>query len=335
MTPPSSSLPPTPTTSSSSSKANVEKNHRKKSTKQHQQQQQQPTPPATTTKMQQWHDTASSYRCFETIATPSPIPIAKSNQNQSLHAVHRSTSLDSLANSETNHSDSSSQSSWCNTDPEADSECLSNCDSITDPKESTPHENLYETYCNNNIAETVPSKSENHEKPIITELVKKKKIILPDKFTLCENRDCAYRQFEQHHSINDCAPNTDTASANGTSDETIKSKDSAPNAPFVLNNNSNSNKTRRTSVASSGSVSRMETIVEEPIEPKISVKEILARFETLTSLEVCLTYSSKYFNFLWVFWAKGVLNARHRISFFSTSEPHKFKKRHWCEWWFT
>lgn len=301
MTPPpssSSSLPPTPTTSSSSSKANVEKNHRKKSTKQHQQQQQQPTPAANTTKMQHWHDTASSYRCFETIATPSPIPIAKINQNQSLHAVHRSTSLDSLANSETNHSDSSSQSSWCNTDPEADSECLSNCDSITDPKESTPQENLYETYCNNNTADTVPSRTENHEKPIITELVKKKKIVLPDKFTLCENRDCAYRQFEQHHSINDCAPNTDTACA--TSDETIKSKDSAPNAPFVLNNNSNNSKTRRTSVASSGSVSRMETIVEEPIEPKISVKEILARFETLTSLEVCLTSISYGF-----FGAKG------------------------------
>lgn len=274
---------PPPTTS----KAN-EKNHRKKSTKQHQQ----PTTTTTpkTTKMQ-WHDNAVSYRCFETIATPSPIPIAKINQNQSLHAVHRSTSLDSLANSETNHSgsDNSSQSSWCNTDPEADdSECLSNCDSIADHKESnsgidltTAQENLYESYCH----EDSPSKTENHEKPIITELVEKKKI-LPDKLLLCENRDCAYRQFEQHHLIDDCAPNTDiTASA--ASDE-AKSKESTPNAPFILNNNNNnSNKTRRTSVASSGSVSRMETIVEEPIEPKISVKEILARFETLTSLEVC------------------------------------------------
>lgn len=44
--------------------------------------------------------------------------------------------------------------------------------------------------------------------------------------------------------------------------------------------------TRRASVASSGSVGRMETILEEPIEPKISVKEILARFETLNSSEV-------------------------------------------------
>lgn len=209
----------------------------------------------------QWHDNVSSYRCFETIATPSPIPITKSGQNQSLH---RSTSLDSLANSEANHSDNSSQNSWCDTD----SECLSHCDSITDSKEPdsdlNAQENVYETYCNESTAT-------DHEKPVVTELVKKK---TPD--TLCENRNCAYRQFEQHHSIDDCAPNTDLCEADDG-----QSKENSSNAPFLLN------KTRRTSVASSGSVSRMETIVEEPIEPKISVKEILARFETLTSIEVC------------------------------------------------
>ncbi|BFF99984.1 myosin-G heavy chain [Drosophila madeirensis] len=44
-------------------------------------------------------------------------------------------------------------------------------------------------------------------------------------------------------------------------------------------------KTRRVSNASNGSVSRMETILEEPSESKISVKEILARFETMNSNE--------------------------------------------------
>jgi hypothetical protein len=38
---------------------------------------------------------------------------------------------------------------------------------------------------------------------------------------------------------------------------------------------------RRPSVANLDSIRRMETILEEPIEPKISVKEILARFETM------------------------------------------------------
>ncbi|KXJ76518.1 hypothetical protein RP20_CCG009528 [Aedes albopictus] len=47
-------------------------------------------------------------------------------------------------------------------------------------------------------------------------------------------------------------------------------------------------KNRRNSIASSGSVGRMETIIEEPMEPKVSVKEILARFETLReSAEHC------------------------------------------------
>uniref|UniRef100_A0A1A9WX21 Myosin motor domain-containing protein n=1 Tax=Glossina brevipalpis TaxID=37001 RepID=A0A1A9WX21_9MUSC len=59
----------------------------------------------------------------------------------------------------------------------------------------------------------------------------------------------------------------------------------------TLQNNScgngglNASKARRSSVASSGSVGRMETILEEPTECKISVKEILARFETMTKTE--------------------------------------------------
>lgn len=238
-TPPPPSLPPT--------------NHQRKKSKK----------PATT---MQWHDNISSYRCFETIATPSPIPIAK--------GIHRSTSLDSLANSEPNHSDNSSDS-WCDTDEQSDT--VSQCDSITDSKEpdNEPNESIYEPFFNDCTTTT---------KPIITQLVKKKA-----QLKLCENKQCAYRQFEQYHLIDDCAPNTNTTASVSSDtttayadDEDAQSKDQTSNVPFILNS-----KTRRTSVASSGSVSRMETIVEEPIEPKISVKEILARFETLTSLEVC------------------------------------------------
>lgn len=260
--------PPLPTKSNA-------KNQRKKQTEHHQ-----------TTTMQ-WHDNVSSYKCFETIATPSPIPIAKSQQNQSLQ---RSTSLDSLASSEPNHTDNSSEESWCvegdeDDDDDEESDSLSQCDSITDSKEredsdSNEQDCLYEPFFND-IPKT------NREKPVVTELVRKK---TSDK--ICENRNCTYRQFEQYHSINDCAlntentvvANTDTTTADTSSALTVgeeaRLKETTPNAPFILN------KTRRTSVTSSGSVSRMETIVEEPIEPKISVKEILARFETLTSLEV-------------------------------------------------
>nr|XP_013100497.1 unnamed protein product [Stomoxys calcitrans] len=52
------------------------------------------------------------------------------------------------------------------------------------------------------------------------------------------------------------------------------------------NANGSVSKTRRSSVASSGSMGRMETIVEEPSENKISVKEILQRFETMNKNEV-------------------------------------------------
>ncbi|SPP89616.1 Hypothetical predicted protein, partial [Drosophila guanche] len=51
------------------------------------------------------------------------------------------------------------------------------------------------------------------------------------------------------------------------------------------NSSMTGSKTRRVSNASNGSVSRMETILEEPSESKISVKEILARFETMNSNE--------------------------------------------------
>lgn len=62
---------------------------------------------------------------------------------------------------------------------------------------------------------------------------------------------------------------------------------SSINQSNVINGiNGATTKTRRTSVASSGSVGRMETILEEPSECKISVKEILQRFETMNKNEV-------------------------------------------------
>uniref|UniRef100_W8AVG5 Uncharacterized protein n=1 Tax=Ceratitis capitata TaxID=7213 RepID=W8AVG5_CERCA len=63
----------------------------------------------------------------------------------------------------------------------------------------------------------------------------------------------------------------------------------SPNNGSTSNNASQQqagNKPRRPSLASSGSVGRMETILEEPGECKVSVKEILARFETMSLTEV-------------------------------------------------
>lgn len=269
-----------------------------------------------TTKTMQWTNNISSYKCFETIATPSPIPIAKNSINN--HIVHqsstacdvqRSSSLDSLANSDANQSEENS-SSWIDTnsdgtndddDDNSDDEPLSDCDSINDctinnnKSPVTQIENdLNQKNCENNLM---------CEKPIVTELVKKKSTN-----KLCENRNCAYREFEKYHTIDDCGASI--TDFNETSElineqhlnETIDSNGVlATNVSFLLNNNTNQQgKLRRTSITSSGSVGRMETIIEEkcheePIEPKISVKEILARFETLTSLEVSIHKQKSYF----------------------------------------
>ncbi|XP_037932013.1 AP2/ERF domain-containing protein PFD0985w-like [Teleopsis dalmanni] len=56
------------------------------------------------------------------------------------------------------------------------------------------------------------------------------------------------------------------------------------NVGNYINGSLNTGKVRRTSIASSGSVGRMETILEEPTECKISVKEILARFENMSEV---------------------------------------------------
>lgn len=280
---------------------------------------------------------SSSYKCFETIATPSPIPIVKNfttelqsngtnsnhnnNSNSRITVHHRSTSLDSLANSELNYEDyddddddedhrTNSQSEHsddsCCSNSDHLTQSLSDCDSINEfAVEKSHHRNREQNCafssknCSGDCDCGAIQKSTNPSKPIVTDLLKKSTTNKQ-----CTDRDCAYRQFEQHHSIDDCAP-TQTTNANSVNEQS-----STSNAPFILNgpsNNNNNNfgigqqqqqqqnqqKTRRTSIASSGSVGRMETIIEEPIEPKISVKEILARFETLTSLEV-INHESYY-----------------------------------------
>jgi hypothetical protein len=54
-------------------------------------------------------------------------------------------------------------------------------------------------------------------------------------------------------------------------------------------------------LVNSEAIRRMETILEEPIEPKISVKEILARFETMretaeVTINVFKSLNFKYFD---------------------------------------
>lgn len=285
-------------------------------------------------KTMQWPDnTLSSYKCFETIATPSPIPISKKiNQTTTKSKssptnacdVQRTSSLDSLAtNSDVNQSDENSTSSWFDINSDLsesfDEQPLSDCDSIdvcSDDNETKLNGTQIESHSNSNKncvcncgdSESIDNSTNNNngikrEKPIVTEIVWKKSstssLALAKQ---CDDPDCAYKQFEPIHTIDDCAPNINFNGLNEIPSEqqhqqqNESSESSNSNnltTPFILNNNNSNNQqiSRRTSITSSGSVGRMETIIEEksheePIEPKISVKEILARFETLTSLEV-------------------------------------------------
>lgn len=107
----------------------------------------------------------------------------------------------------------------------------------------------------------------------------------------------AYLEKASHICQNNCVKSMVQFNARSIQDEGISAEDLnedaiVPNGGCLpMSGTGGSVKNRRTSL-SSGSVGRMETIVEEPIEAKVSVKEILARFETLReSAEVKCTYS--------------------------------------------
>lgn len=211
------------------------------------------------------HDAISSYKCFDAIATQSPVSI---NFNRNLSNALRSNSLDSLANS----SDPESLSDERDSSIAEIGPSLSDCDSINNIYERnsrgersvTPvHDDERELYRSAEIS------ANDTSAPVIRELLEKA-------HDQCAQRHCDDGRAEQveHTENGDCCD------CDGLSASDKQSLSSSGNL--------GQQKTRRTSIASSGSVGRMETIVEEPIEPKISVKEILARFETLTTLEVII-----------------------------------------------
>lgn len=217
-------------------------------------------------------DPFSSYKCFEAIATPSPIaPISDGNNsamngNRNSTNLHRVASLDSLANS-------SEQDSLSDGGDADDIDKMSDVDSVT-------------TYSQVDKSTT---KAEIHRKSDLEDLkcepIPKEPIIkayLEKSHRKCDYKNCGYKK-------SDGSPENDSDLNTITSTNTVSV---ATNNGGCANSSSTggsagSSKTRKTSVTSSGSVGRMETIIEEPNEPKVSVKEILARFETMNSLEVC------------------------------------------------
>lgn len=225
-------------------------------------------------------DPTNSYKCYDSITTPSPIAASvdttrdhndnnynKNNRNDELNKkkiidtdlnnetnLHRPTSVDSLVNSSEN----------CSSDEQID-DGISDSDSISDISHitGTTHAQIHRKSDLEDIKDSQPI----HE-PII-------KAYLEKSHRKCDYKNCGYKkkdnsgcdEIKEEPIISTIVPSHNSPTQNGT----IQSV-----------------KNRRSSIASSGSVGRMETIIEEPIEPKVSVKEILARFETLReNSEVC------------------------------------------------
>lgn len=220
-------------------------------------QQQQHTPRSTAMRLR---DPINTYKCFESIATLSPIPIKCTDSigigdTRTVSNLHRSTSLDSLANSSEQGSSSD------------DIGQLSDVDSINEFDSSTQtHADVHrKSDLDERKLREVEGKVTDNQGPII-------KAYLEKAHRKCDYQNCAFKEKDNAEHIDDGEHQVNCGSVSSVTSVT---------SGLVP-------KSRRQSVASSGSVGRMETIIEEPIEPKISVKEILARFETLNSLEVSI-----------------------------------------------
>jgi hypothetical protein len=217
----------------------------------------------------------NSYKCYDSIPTPSPTVLDESKRASNAHFMHQS--LSSNANNNNNNNcvnsasanllrtasldsliNSSEQDSHSENDDDEDDN-LSDSDSLTELKNICDNNSKNNRSDRDNCCDDRPRKSDIEEltngieppkEPVI-------KAYLEKCHKKCEYKNCCFKKS-----------NSDA--------ETKKSNNNSPNHQIKSNLSS-----RRNSIASAVSVSRMETILEEPTEPKVSVKEILARFETL------------------------------------------------------
>lgn len=214
---------------------------------------------------------SSSYKCYEGIPTPSPISPAGSSfarnhdygNNSSQHSrsikhesetdtLHRPVSLDSLVNLSERAS---------NLDDKL--EQLSDSDSMAEICELTG-ETLVDIHRRSDLDDL--QDVQPMDEPVI-------KAYLEKSHVQCEFKNCGFKKDHDSQNTIDVIQEDSELSGLFKTNTTIVSSLTASLQSSVKN--------RRNSIASSGSVGRMETIIEEPLEPKVSVKEILARFETL------------------------------------------------------
>lgn len=231
----------------------------------------------------------NSYKCYDSIPTPSPTALnnanfmhqsfasnANNNNNNSSSPANllRTASLDSLINSSAEEQEDSSNNSVA--DDDDDDDVLSDSDSLTELKNICDNnksnnrnsENNVNNQDKENYCDDQPRKSDIEEITNGIEPPKEPVVIkayLEKCHKKCEYKNCCFRKQQ--------LPQSNSNNSNNNNDN-VNSEAKSKNSKSNLSS-------RRNSIASAVSVSRMETILEEPIEPKVSVKEILARFETL------------------------------------------------------
>lgn len=238
----------------------------------------------------------NSYKCYDSIPTPSPTALDIEQQskqfndfmhqslsvnsngsnkiahnNQRNNNLIRTASLDSLINSSEQDGSGSNKTSDSD-EADDDDDVLSDSDSLCELK----HISLSDG--NKNSSDELPRKSDIEElknveppkEPVI-------KAYLEKCHKKCEVKNCCFKKSSSE--------SENTKNENCNSNNSCNNKSNNHHQPqqqqqqiVVLKS---SLPVRRNSIASSVSASRMETIHEEPIEAKVSVKEILARFETL------------------------------------------------------
>lgn len=213
---------------------------------------------------------SSSYKCYEGIPTPSPISPAGSNfvrnyDHSSQHSrsinlesetttLHRPASLDSLVNLTSDHA----------AHMDENFERLSDSDSMAEICEITGETrvDIHRRSDLDDMQDLQPL-----DEPVI-------KAYLEKSHVQCEYKNCGFKKdYNANQNTIDIIQEESELSALFKACSSSSSASTTSVQPTTKN--------RRNSIASSGSVGRMETIIEEPMEPKVSVKEILARFETL------------------------------------------------------
>lgn len=201
----------------------------------------------------------NSYKCYDTIPTP---PDGDSSQCND----HRHQPTKTFAYNSSNIIRSTSLDSLINSSEHDSSlEELSDSDSLCELKNIIPDElKSSEKHRRSDIEELGDVKPSNE--PVITAYLAKS-------HKTCDYENCGFKTKTEETCL----------------DEEAAYVNSLKPSSIVKSN-------RRNSVANLDSIRRMETILEEPIETKISVKEILARFETMRETAEVILMRFEYSN---------------------------------------